>query len=196
MALRISLFLACLLSATAFFAYHYGFGQAGANTITVDTTADDNGTCSDGNCSLREAINLANSTSIDTINFSIGSGVQAIALTSPLPALTAPTVIDGTSQPGFSSTPLIIIDGHALGSGDGLTLTGGDTVTGLVICNFPGSGIMISSGRDNIILGNFIGTDASGNGAQPNGMGITVQTGNNVIGYPDAGNVVAVFSTQ
>ncbi|RMF99877.1 MAG: CSLREA domain-containing protein [Acidobacteria bacterium] len=45
---------------------------ASAATYTVTKTADTNGTCMPGNCSLREAIAAANSTSAnDTINFNI-----------------------------------------------------------------------------------------------------------------------------
>ncbi|NJD59037.1 MAG: hypothetical protein C3F13_17175 [Anaerolineales bacterium] len=43
---------------------------ASAATITVDTLVDENdGSCSDGDCSLRDAIQLA--TPVDTINFSV-----------------------------------------------------------------------------------------------------------------------------
>ena len=48
----------------------------------------------------------------NTIDFDIpGSGLQTIAPQSPLPAATAPVVIDGTTQTGFSGTPLIVLDG-------------------------------------------------------------------------------------
>jgi CSLREA domain-containing protein len=45
---------------------------ASADTYTVTKTADTNGICLSGNCSLREAIAAANSsTANDTINFNI-----------------------------------------------------------------------------------------------------------------------------
>ena len=45
-----------------------------------------------------------------TIDFAIpGAGVQTIAPVSPLPAITDPVLIDGTTQPGYAGTPLIAI---------------------------------------------------------------------------------------
>ena len=62
--------------------------------------------------SLRQAILDANGHS-GTITFSIGSGVQTIQPLSELPL--APNVsIDGSTQPGYSGTPLIVIDGSLL----------------------------------------------------------------------------------
>ena len=83
----------------------------------------------------------------NTIDFDIpGSGLQTMAPQSALPAATAPVVIDGTTQPGFSGTPLIVLDGiHVQGSASGLVLEGGgSTVRGLVIDDFFGNGIMLS----------------------------------------------------
>src|SRR5437762_1056803 len=77
-----------------------------ATTFTVNSVGDssDNnladGVCSDGsgNCTLRAAIEQANATAgTDTINFSIGTGTKTIVLTSDLPILTDPVIIDGTT---------------------------------------------------------------------------------------------------
>jgi CSLREA domain-containing protein len=90
--------------------------SARAVTIVVNTTADDI-TKGDGSCTLREAINNANTNSdttngdclagspiptIDAIAFNIQSGQQTIIPNSALPTLTEAVVIDGTSQPGFT----------------------------------------------------------------------------------------------
>ena len=96
----------------------------------VTTTADS------GPGSLRQAIldsNVATGGS-NTIDFAIpGQGVQTIDLVSPLPAITNPVLIDGSSQPGYTGTPLIAIDTSSSGMADGLTITGSDvTVRGLV----------------------------------------------------------------
>src|SRR4051794_19733889 len=69
-------------------------------TFVVSNTADS------GTGSLRDAITQANNTSLhpglDTINFNIApGGVQTIRPASPLPTITDPVVIDGTTQPGF-----------------------------------------------------------------------------------------------
>lgn len=86
-------------------------------TFTVNTTSNtDDGTCNPSHCSLREAINAANALGgPDIIAFSIGAGgSQRIDVAgSPLPTITAPLTIDGTTQPGYATTPLIEIDGTA-----------------------------------------------------------------------------------
>ena len=86
-------------------------GQSGPLVFTVTTTADS------GDGSLREAIDQADSIGrAATIAFAIGGGQQTINLLSPLPAITAPVTIDGTTQPGYSGAPLIELDGARAGS--------------------------------------------------------------------------------
>ena len=72
-------------------------------TFTVTSTA--NG----GTGSLRAAIQSANTTAgADIIDFNIaGSGVRTIALNGALPQITEQVTIDGTTQPGFATTPII-----------------------------------------------------------------------------------------
>ena len=71
-----------------------------AATFTVTNTNDF------GPGSLREAILETNSNAgLDTIVFAIGSGPQTIAPLSPLPTITDPVIIDGTTQPGYPGTP-------------------------------------------------------------------------------------------
>jgi len=68
-------------------------------TFTVTNTNDS------GAGSLRQAIIDANATAaIDTINFNIpGSGLHTLNLTSFLPFIDQPIIIDGTTQPGWSA---------------------------------------------------------------------------------------------
>src|SRR5688572_12404637 len=109
---------------------------------------------------MREAINRANVDGLrDVIHFAVGSGPVSINLRSAMPTLTGPVVIDGTTQPGYSGTPIIEMNGAAAGaSADGLRITsGGTTVRGLVINRFGGEGIEVSSGGGNVIRGNYIG---------------------------------------
>ena len=83
----------------------------------VTTTADS------GPGSLRQAILDSDAATGGTnkIDFAIpGTGVRTIALTSPLPPITTPTLIDGSSQPGFAGTPLIALGGQAAGISDAL----------------------------------------------------------------------------
>jgi hypothetical protein len=91
-----------------------GTGSAGAATFTVDSTADSGGTCSPGgSCTLRQALNGSNAVAgADTIAFSIGGGgSQTIVVASTLPAATGTVAIDGSTQPGFSGSPLIRLRG-------------------------------------------------------------------------------------
>ena len=65
-----------------------------AAPFTVTNTNDT------GAGSLRQAILDANALSgLDTISFSIGSGVQTISPLTTLPTITDPIIIDGTTQP-------------------------------------------------------------------------------------------------
>src|SRR5437868_15378007 len=66
-----------------------------AQTFTVTSTNDS------GAGTLRQAITDANaSPGSDTIVFNIaGSGIKSIFITSMLPTITDPVVIDGTTQP-------------------------------------------------------------------------------------------------
>ena len=70
---------------------------------TIVTTAADSGVGS-----LRQAILNANTNpGPDTITFNIpGSGVQTIAPASALPQITDAVSVDGTTQPGYSGTPV------------------------------------------------------------------------------------------
>jgi uncharacterized delta-60 repeat protein len=157
------------------------------DTRTIDTLLADRG--ADGFISLREAILAANGTvnegAPDEIRFNIaGVGAHAIQLNSALPKVTDAVVIDGYSQPGTSAntlavgtdaTLLIVLDGFNAGSSThGLSITaGGTTIRGLVINNFSYAGITLNNGDGNIIQGNYIGIDATGTIAVPNGRGTT-----------------------
>ena len=154
-----------------------------ATTYMVSTTADS------GSGSLRQAITLANaSPGLDTIDFDIpGTGVQTIMPTAPLPFITDPVKIDGTSQPGFASTPLIRIVGTSAGpTASGLELLDqtGSTIQSLSIAGFSGAGIEISGGGSTVIYGSLIGTNSTGTAADANGIGILITTGSlgNTIG--------------
>ena len=185
-------------------------GFAGAvrgATYTVNSIADtDDGVCNAANCTLREAINAANaSAGTDTIRFVIGSGQKSIAPLSPLPTITDPVVIDGTTQPGFSGTPIIELDGSGAGVGaNGLYITAGDSlVTGLVINRFVpgfpsngGNGIFLETGGGNEVRGCYIGTNIAGTAAEGNGgQGILISnSAGNLIGRTTLSNRINVIS--
>ncbi len=149
------------------------------STLTVTNTNDS------GAGSLRQAILDSNSLSgTQTIAFNIpGTGVRTITLASVLPNITGPVIIDGTTQPGFTGTPLIELNGNGL-QASGLNLFGGNsTVRGLVINRFNFVGIFIQS-NGNTIQGNYLGTNAAGTSSLGNGShGVHINGGlNNIIG--------------
>lgn len=163
-----------------------------AANFTVNTAADhDDGTCNASDCTLREAINAVNAGSGgDTISFNIsGAGVHTINLTSALPTLTKTGTIDGTTQPGFSGTPLIELNGAGAGASVvGLQFNAQNCIVkGLIINRFSGYGINTDSFSGLLVAGNYIGTDAAGNAASPNGSGgIRVNVGGVTIGGTSA----------
>src|SRR5581483_6525265 len=189
--------------------------QAG-QTFTVNTTSDANhGDCGIGNCSLRDAILAANNLAgADTIVFNIPSsdpgcsgGFCTISPTSALPTITGPVTIDGYSQPGASPNTLvngdnavmrIVLRGNDAGNGaSGLTISGGSSsVRGLVINGFNQRGILLTTNGNNVIEGNFIGTNVYATIALQNHFdGLTIETpsSNNLIGgtTPAARNVIS-----
>jgi hypothetical protein len=144
-------------------------------------------------CTLRAAIEESNATpGDDAILFSIpGGGVQTIDLTAELPELTGLVSIDGYTQPGATENsqpvgkPLdavlrVELDGTDVPKDaeitNGLTVApggAGSTIRGLVLNNWaPWSGIEIHSANSITVAGNYIGTNAAGSVAEPNGTGI------------------------
>lgn len=150
--------------------------------------------------SLQQAILDANATNgLDTIVFQIpGTGVRTISPTNALPTITYPTVVDGTSQPGFAGAPLIELNGTSAGtSSDGLRLSAGNsTIRGLIINRFYGAGISLQApGGTNTIQGNYIGTDWTGTANRGNGQATTRMGGLLIQG--SSGNVIGgLYSTN
>lgn len=167
--------------------------QPGVNgTIMVTSTANA------GPGSLREAILTANVVATrDVVQFAIpGTNRQTIFLTEPLPEITQPIWIVGTSQdpnwvPGIAP---ITLDGRSAGISSGLRITGGQSIIqGLAIVNFQGDGIqLLSSG--NLVHQSLIGTDNEGHtGIGNSGNGVLVFGTNNIVGssLAAAGNTIA-----
>ena len=161
-------------------------------SFTVTTTADA------GPGSLREAILAANAQAgLDSILFAIpGAGPHTISPLSPLPALTGPTVIDGTSQPGYAGTPLIEIEGSSAGGGAiGLPIQGGaSSVRALAINRFT-TGIDMTVAGGNAVMASRIGTNPAGTSALPNTTGIRadLSSPSSTIGgvLPGEGNLIS-----
>lgn len=189
---------------------------AGAATITVNSTADDVDAV-DGECTFREAIASANADVIsgaavgecaagspaptrDLIRFAIpGTGVQTIALTAALPALTAPFHVDGYTQTGAAKNTetafgvtnaqlTVEINGAGIGAEvAALVIEAGASGTndtpsileGLVINRVNNAGaccqdhaiVVEPNVHDLLIRGNFVGVQADGTPAVGTGNG-------------------------
>jgi len=164
-------------------------GRGWSQPIQVTTTADS------GAGSFRQAILTANNnpSGPNTINFQIsGTAPFTIVPLSALPPITAPVVIDATTQPGFAGNPVIELDGASSGSpAIGLQFSAGSaasTLRGMAINRFSAQAVELDSPA-NTIQGNFIGTDVTGMIQRDNGAnGIYVKSAGNLIGGTNAGN--------
>ncbi len=169
-----------------------------AASIIVNSLSD--AFANDGICTLREAIEASNTNAIvfsaagecpagdpsGVAQDNIGFGVAGIInVGSPLPLLTdGRLTINGMS----AGVPSIALNG----AGAGVDVWGliiqspQNRLTGLVIHNFDKAAILIDgpNASDNIVAGNFLGTDNTGLVALPNLIGIIIQAGatNNHIG--------------
>jgi CSLREA domain-containing protein len=178
---------------------------------TADDHANDATGCTVLDCSLHEAIQAANAAGVPAvIHFAILSGPQTIHMNLPLPTVTVPLTIDGTSQPGgIPGQPPITLDatGIEIVAGenqDGLVFqANGDSVSGLALANFPGNGVVVDGGTANKISGNVIGSDAAGAtqaGNRKSGIAVigasgTQIVGNDIQGSADAGILISGGST-
>jgi Viral BACON domain len=154
---------------------------APASTFVVTNTADS------GAGSLRQAILDANAhPGADSIIFNIpGSGPQTVMPSTALPTISDSVTIDGSTQPGFSGSPIIELDGSRAGANaDGLRITAGNClVSGLVINRFSSDGVELSVNGGNIVKGSYIGTDVTGTVDLGNAFdGLNIASSNNTIG--------------
>jgi parallel beta-helix repeat protein len=147
--------------------------SARSATFTVVSTADS------GVGSFRQAILDANATAgADTIHFNVAPGGHVVvAPASQLPAIVDAVTIDGTSQPGFAGAPIVELTGSGAVS-DGIVIDASSvTIRGLIINRFTGRGIYVhaTAAQNSIeVVGNYIGTDATGLVAAANAFGVDV----------------------
>ncbi len=164
-----------------------------------------------GNGSLRAAIAGANANGSTgaLISFDIGSGCgpHVITLTSPLPDITAPVIINGFTQTGASPNDLdtgndaticVILDAgssgnppdHAIGTASNAPAGTEVTIKGLAFSAFPGAAIDLQGGGGHEIAGNHFGGSVSGYGLGSNGTNIRlgIATHDVIIGGDDVAN--------
>ena len=177
---------------------------------TGDGICDSGGLNSEGEvaCTIRAAIEEVNGAGgIDEVRFDLpttdpnhAAGVWAISPSSALPAIAEPAIIDATTQPGWTTTPLVELDGTSAGVAvDGLAIAGPTVaVRGLAVNGFDGAGIAVRAAATGgvVIAGNHIGLDAAGLIDRGNGgHGIDLQAGSGptTVGglTPSDGNLIS-----
>lgn len=181
--------------------------------FVVSKTADTSDGACNADCSLREAIIAANAQAgADRIHFNIpGGGVQSIAPTSPLPALTGQTLIDGYTQPGAAVNTATTLPGNAQlrielngvaagAAATGLVLQGAQSVVrGLVINRFDSASVSVQAASV-AVQGCILGTDAAASVRHAHANAVVVAAGasNALIGgnLPAQSNLIAGGQTS
>ncbi|HEY4284495.1 MAG TPA: M12 family metallopeptidase [Chthoniobacterales bacterium] len=161
--------------------------------------------------SLRAAMDYAVDNPGTTISFNIptsdrANGVFTIRPTGHLlPLVVDSTIIDGTTQPGYAGSPLIVLDGSQIlpeaeavpNSIPGMFMYAANcTVKGLSIERFPwvGMAFLYSDCHNNTVRGCWFGLDYTGTASAPNQFqGIQISSGanSNTIGSTTDHNVIS-----
>lgn len=131
------------------------------STFTVTNSGDS------GPGTLREVITQSNADSgqPNSIHFNLDATQRTIALATPLPVVTTPVTIDGTSDP---AAPDVALSGSA-GAADGLTIqSANSTVKGLDFRSFSGTALNLQ-GNSIVVQGNKFGTRATARPPRPTG---------------------------
>lgn len=186
--MRLQILLSLLVGACA--ALYMAHAAAPATTFVVTNVNDS------GPGSLRQAILDANANAgPDLITFNITGPSLRIQPLLGLPNIDDPVVIDGSTQPGFSGTPIVELNGSLSAVRALFVNAPGSTIRGLVINGFNTGAIFIGpAGGGSRVEGCYLGTDVTGKIAIPNGgAGVGVFSSNNVIGgsTPSARNVIS-----
>ena len=164
------------------------------------------------NCSLRAALDEARlDHGPSTVTFAIPGAIpHQIQLSAQLPSIDEnDTVVDGYTQPGSQPNTSAVGSNAVIGievRGNGprafsafYMTSDRNTIRGLAIFSAAAKIKLRDAARDNRIVGNFLGTDASGTFTEtefnPNGMGVSINDASdrNRIGTPALAdrNVVA-----
>ena len=140
----------------------------------VDKLADSAGgacTAAPSDCTLRDALTLANGTGeADEVSFGVAGTIEPAT---PLPALTNPVVVDAKTAPGYGGAPVVTLDGTVIPEGEGsrgLEITegaGGSRIEGLAIGGFR-MGVFAYSETPSHICANYIGVLPDGQTELPN----------------------------
>jgi hypothetical protein len=153
---------------------------------------------------LRERTTMTRDYLISDIDVDYPNSFFSTELKSELPIISDPVIIDGFSQGNTKENTLLQgnnailkIELNGAGSGwypGGLNVkAGSSTIRGLAISGFGLCGIQIDTRNNNVIEGNYIGTDISGMIAQGNFIGVNIfNSSGNLVGgdLPSTKNVI------
>src|SRR5262249_38470017 len=118
-------------------------------TVTSTSTAN-----TAGSGSLRRAIPDANnSPGLDTTQFNTPVAVFPSIDVNTTRTAAESVIIDGWSQPGFSTSPVIELKAKGNENQGIVVEGGGTTIQGLIINGFRDEGIMLDGGANNLVRG-------------------------------------------
>jgi CSLREA domain-containing protein len=188
--------LVCALGASLLLVFGALPASAAAETFVVNTTADglpipDEEACTGAvgiNCTLREAIDAANSeTGADTISFAgVGAGEVLEVEENSLPDIRDGVTIEGGTaadatpgEPALELVPVNFSGGTQFDPGLSVRAGEGTRIEGLAIGGF-GVGIAVGPTdgglpTDTEICGNYLGVELNGEVAHPNEVGVEVE---------------------
>ena len=192
--IRSTLGMIAVIAMTASFLTSAG-AQVVPVPVTVNSTADGadinlgDGFCNTavpGECTLDAAIQEANASAVNRIEFNIATsdpghnaGVWTISPTTALTDIDSTIEIDARTQPGYVGAPVIELDGTNAGPVQGLTFrvpSVGSSLHGLSVVNYEGLGIFII-GKDIEIAENYAGLRSDGVTRGPNQNGVVLANG-------------------
>jgi parallel beta-helix repeat protein len=140
----------------------------------VVTSSADDGSAG----TLRDAIKQVNLGNFDEIDFTFASPTT-ITLNAALDNVTSAVLINGTKD--ASGNAMVSLRGAA-GVSNGLVIdVAAVTVKDLSVGSFSGAGIVLEKAGGDTLEGNYIGLDYSGAFAVPNGTGVSVTSGENLL---------------
>lgn len=182
LSLALSLFFSAALSAATFTVNDLG---------DAPDAVPGNGACATAGavCTLRAAIQEANALAgPDVVQFSVAG---TISPATELPAIVQQLTIDGTTAPGYTTAPVVVIDG-AFSLVTGLNFTAGapnSILRGLQVYGFSSAGVSVSS-SDVGIYNNYLGPVGGGT---PNQDGLVLFGSRTLVGSNDgaSGNVIS-----
>ena len=162
--------------------------NANATTYTVTTLKNA------GPGSFRAAILAARGGSGNTIAFATAGTIN---LSSSLPLINSPMTIDGTTAPGFSSSPVVSIN---FSGNTGLTIAKGapgTVIKALSLVNASSDALTIGA-PGCVIEGNYIGLTTGGVVAANSGDGIKIlsMSSGNLIGSNDPVSSISYYNTS